>query len=424
MSPALRKRILKLLKEEVRRREQHKALYNWSLHARSNQLPPEGDWRTWLILAGRGFGKTRTGSETVRMWVNQGLYKRIALIGRSIREVRDIMVEGQSGLLSCCPKDERPRFEAVTNRLVWPNGAVATLFGGDNFEKLRGPQFDLAWVDELAKFRRPQDLWEQLMLCLRLGQNPRCIITTTPRPIPLIEKLLKSSDITLTKGTTFDNEKNLAPAYLKQIVKQFEGTRLGAQELYAELLTEQQGALWQRSIIRYQQPQENYQRIVIAIDPATTHHDQSDETGIIVAGITKDRTAYVLEDLSGRHSPAYWTQRVVEAYWRYKADRIVAEVNKGGDLVERVIRSFDSRISYRAVRATRGKMTRAEPIAALYEQGKVFHERPLTLLENQLCHYVSGLSTKSPDRLDALVWALTDLLLDKENHPTLKIWKI
>jgi predicted phage terminase large subunit-like protein len=216
----------------------------------------------------------------------------------------------------------------------------------------------------------------------------------------------------------------LAPAYLQQIVKQFEGTRLGAQELYAEVLTERQGALWQRSMIRYQQPPEdqNYQRIVIAIDPATTHHDQSDETGIIVAAITADQTAYVLEDLSGRYSPADWGQRVTQAYWRYKADRVVAEVNKGGDMVERIVRSLDPHVSYRAVPATRGKGTRAEPIAALYEQGKVFHTRPHTLLETQLCEYIPGITSKSPDRLDALVWALTDLLLDKESNPVLKVW--
>lgn len=424
MSKVLKKRLLKLLKAELKKRQGLRQQYNWLKQARPNQLPPQGDWRVWLILAGRGFGKTRTGDETLRLWIEKGLYRHVALIGRSLNEVRNVMVEGQSGLLACHPVGERPKFEASNHRLVWPNGAVATLFGGDNFEKLRGPQFDLVWIDELAKFRYPQALWEQLMLALRLGNNPRCLITTTPRPIPLIDQLLKSPNTVITKGTTFDNCANLAPAYLQQIVKQFEGTRLGAQELYAEVLTERQGALWKRSMIRYQQPPEdqNYQRIVIAIDPATTHHDQSDETGIIVAAITADQTAYVLEDLSGRYSPADWGQRVTQAYWRYKADRVVAEVNKGGDMVERIVRSLDPHVSYRAVRATRGKGTRAEPIAALYEQGKVFHTRPHTLLETQLCEYIPGITSKSPDRLDALVWALTDLLLDKESNPVLKVW--
>jgi predicted phage terminase large subunit-like protein len=424
MSNLLKKQLVKLLKAELKRRSILKNQYDWLKQARPNQLPPPGDWRVWLILAGRGFGKTRTGSETVRGWVEQGIYKRIALIGRSLNEARDVMVEGQSGLLACHPFDSSPKFEASKQRLTWSNGAVATLFGGDNYEKLRGPQFDLVWIDELAKFRQPQALWEQLMLGLRLGNNPRCLITTTPRPIPLLESLLKSPDTVITRGTTFDNQANLAPAYMKQIVKQFEGTRLGAQELYAEVLTERQGALWQRSMLHYQQPpeEEGYQRVVIAIDPATTHHEQSDETGIIVAGITKDQTAYVLEDLSGRHSPADWGRRVIEAYWRHKADRVVAEVNKGGDLVERIVRSLDPHVSYRAVRATRGKATRAEPIAALYEQGKIFHTRPHSLLETQLCDYIPGITSKSPDRLDALVWALTDLLLDKESNPVLKVW--
>ncbi len=425
MSKHLKEHLLNLLKQEQKRRLELQKRYCWLQHARPNQHPPAGDWRVWLILAGRGFGKTRTGAETVRLWVQQGLYRRIALIGRSIQEARSVMVEGESGLLACHPEHERPHFEASNHRLKWKNGAVATLFGGDHFEKLRGPQFDLAWVDELAKFRQPQALWEQLLLGLRLGTNPRCLITTTPRPLPLIQNFLKDEGTVVTQGTTFDNAANLAPTFIQQIIKQFEGTRLGAQELYAQVLSERQGALWQRSMIRYQQPLEGqeYQRIVIAIDPATTHHEQSDETGIVVAAVTAEQTAYVLEDLSGRHSPADWGQRVVQAYWRYKADRVVAEVNKGGDLVERIVRSLDPHVSYRAVRATRGKATRAEPIAALYEQNKVFHIRPHTLLESQLCDYIPGISRKSPDRLDALVWALTDLLLDKENNPVLKVWQ-
>jgi phage terminase large subunit-like protein len=417
-------------REELTRYRQDKRCYEWPLQARPNQLPPPGDWRIWLILAGRGFGKTRMGAETLRQWATSGRYRRIALISGTVGEARAVMVEGQSGLLDVHPAFQRPNFEATRRRLVWPNGALATLYGGNHYEQLRGPQFDAAWIDELAKFRYPQEVWNQLMLGLRLGNDPRCIITTTPRPIPLIEHLLARDDVVVTRGTTFENRDNLAAAFLDQIVRQFEGTRLGAQELYAEVLTERQGALWRREMICYQEPPYDaagvlkLTRIVIAIDPATTHHEDSDETGIVVAGLSEDRCVYVLEDMSGRWSPGDWGQRVVEAYRRLRADRVVAEINKGGDLVERVLRGIDPTIPYKAVRATRGKATRAEPIAALYEQKRVFHARPLSLLETQLCEYIPGITSKSPDRLDAMVWALTDLLLESESNPTLKLWTV
>ncbi|MBM3468457.1 MAG: ATP-binding protein [Alphaproteobacteria bacterium] len=402
--------------------------YSWDLTARPNQIPPNGDWRIWLILAGRGFGKTRTGAETLRRWIRTNRYHRIGLMGKTLGEARAVMVEGISGLLEIHPPFERPSFKSSRHQLIWPNGAKATLYGADHFERLRGPQFDVVWIDELAKFRYPDDAWNQLMLALRLGSDPRCIITTTPRPIPLLEKLLLRDDVVVTRGTTFDNRNNLAPAFFDQIITQFEGTRLGSQELYAEILTERQGALWRRDIILYEDPPRDalgnlkLNRIVIAIDPAITHHEESDETGIVVAGIDNNKHAYIIEDLSGRWSPAEWGQRVVENYWHLKADRIVAEINKGGDLVERILRSIDPTVSYKAVRATRGKSIRAEPIAALYEQKKVYHARPFSLLETQLCEYVPGCTTKSPDRLDALVWALTDLLLDSEVNPALKLW--
>lgn len=417
-------------REELEAHIRERQKFSWSENARPSQLSPPGAWRIWLILAGRGFGKTRTGAETVRAWATSGRYRRMALVGKTIDEARSVMVEGVSGLLEIHPPSQRPVFERTRHQLVWPNGAVATLYGADHFEKLRGPQFDAAWMDELAKFRYPEEAWNQLMLSLRLGTDPRCLVTTTPRPIPLIEKLLARSDVAVTRGTTFENRGNLAPAYLDQIVKQFEGTRLGAQELYAELLTEQQGALWRRDLIRYREPPyeeggaPKLTRIVVAIDPATTHHEDSDETGIVVAGLGEEKCAYVLEDLSGRLSPGDWGQRVCEAYWRFKADRVVAEVNKGGDLVERILRNVDPTIPYKAVRATRGKFTRAEPIAALYEQNRVFHARPFSLLETQLCAYVPGRSSRSPDRLDAMVWALTDLLLESETAPRLRVWTI
>lgn len=413
------------IQKELQRRQQ----YNWHLNARTNQLPPQGNWHTWLILAGRGFGKTRTGAETIRYWAEQGISRRIALIGKSIYEARSVMVEGTSGLLSCHPPQTRPRLTQSGRRLEWANGCIATLYGAEQYEQLRGPQFDAVWIDELAKFRHQQKLWEQIMLCLRLGQHPRSIITTTPKPSQFLQSLIKDPNVVVTKGTTFDNQANLAPNFLATIVQQFSQTQLGAQELYAELLTEQEGALWRRHMIHYQEPEIladgtfALERIVVAIDPATTHHENSDETGIVVVGLDAQKNAYVLEDLSGRLSPGDWGERAVNAYWRYKADRIIAEVNKGGDLVERVIRSRDATVSFRAVRATRGKITRAEPIAALYEQKRVFHLRPFSQLETQMCEYTPHTTRYSPDRLDALVWGLTELLLESENRPQLKIWQ-
>jgi predicted phage terminase large subunit-like protein len=413
--------LLKLIQEEIKKR-QH---FNWKRQARPEQRLPQGNWRTWLILAGRGFGKTRTGAETIRAWVQDQKYHRIGLISSSIEEARAVMVEGESGLLAVHPPQMRPIFQASKGQLRWSAGAIATLYGGDRPERLRGPQFDAVWIDELAKFRRPEELWQQVQLCLRLGQKPRCVITTTPRPLKLLQTLCQDPSVYVTRGSTFDNQANLAPTFLRQIQEQFSGTRLGAQELYAQILSEQPGALWNREMIRYQSiDQALLERIVIAIDPAVTHHIHSDETGIIVVGLTGDKKAYVIKDLSGRWSPHEWGQRIVQAYWQYKADRVVAEVNKGGDLVERVLRTLDSTVSFKEVRATRGKYTRAEPVAALYEQERVYHCTPHPELEDQLCHFVPGMTTKSPDRLDALVWAITELMLESEVRPQLKVWAI
>lgn len=419
----------KLLTAELKHRQQERQQYDWALNARDNQIPPDGDWRTWMILAGRGFGKTRTGAETLRHWVAEEKCKRIALVGGSLHEVRSVMVEGQSGLLNVHPACDRPIYVPSQRIIKWKNGAVAQFFGAEASETLRGPQFDCVWIDEIAKFRKAKEVWEQVQLCLRLGTNPRCIITTTPRPTKFIQDLLASPDVAISRGSTFDNAANLASTYLEQIKKQFLNTRLGAQELYAELLTQTAGALWQRSMIAYQQPEYDQtgrptlERIVIAIDPATTTHDHSDETGIIVAGVDAQKRAYILEDHSGRFSPTDWGRRVVDCYYRLKADRVVVEVNKGGDLVENVLKAIDPTIPIKSVRATRGKYTRAEPIAALYEQSRVLHVQPFSLLEQQICDYVPGITSKSPDRMDALVWALTELLLESEKHPSLKIWQ-
>lgn len=401
---------------------------NWLLNARDSQLPPVGQWKTWLILAGRGFGKTRTGAETLAHWLKNGQYKRVALIGKSAREVETVMLGGESGLL--------PRLQGLVKKtsrseksIQLHNGAIITTISGDCPEQLRGPQFDLAWIDELAKYRNPEELWNQLMMTLRLSKQPRCIITTTPKPIPLIQKLLQDDSVVVTRGSTFENKKNLPDSYINLMHKQFAGTKLGAQELYAQVLTDQEGALWTRDMIIYKEPEETddgqfkLDRIVIAIDPATTHHDDSDETGIVVAGLHGDQ-AYLLEDLSGRHSPASWGKLVCDAYYKWQADRVIAEINKGGDLVERVVKSQDSTLSFKAVRATRGKHTRAEPISALYEQKRIFHIRPFQELERQICHYIPGKTSKSPDRMDALVWAMTELFLVAENKPQMKLWSV
>lgn len=423
---ALIKRLGEALKKELARRKRAESRYNWSVHARVTQrIPSSDDWQTWLILAGRGFGKTRTGAETVRQLVMTKQARYIGLIGQSMVEAASVMVQGESGLLNVFPPEDRPIFSPSGQKIFFKNGAVATLFGGNTPERLRGPQFDFVWIDEFAKFRNPEELYTQVMMCLRLGAHPRCLITTTPRPFPLLENLLKDSKTAVTRGSTFDNAENLAPTYIAHMKSTYAATRLGAQELYAEILSERDGALWNRSMIRYQLPtNENWRRIVIAIDPATTHHDQSDETGIMVVGLHDDGYVYVLDDLSGRLPPTEWGTRVTEAYWRYKADRVVAEVNKGGDLVERVVKSIDPHIAYKAVRATRGKVVRAEPVASLYEQGKVFHVRPLAALEQQICDYVPNRTAKSPDRMDALVWAVTDLMLAREASAEPKVWEV
>lgn len=425
---AMKAELLELLIKELERRQAKEAQYDWQEQGRPSQQIPEGDWRTWLIMAGRGFGKTRTGAESIRRWVREGTCRRIALVGASLHDVRSVMVEGESGLLGIHPREEKPLFIPSKRLIKWPNGAVASLFGAENADQLRGPQFDGAWVDELAKFRRAPEVWSQLQLCMRLGKNPRTIVTTTPRPLKLIQSMITANDVHVTKGSTFDNALNLAPTYLDQVRDQFLNTRLGAQEIYAEMLTETVGALWQRQLIQYRQPayddrgKPDLKRIVIAIDPATTTHDHSDETGIVVVGVDEMNQAYILEDLSGKLSPNDWGQRVVNSYYRLKADKVVVEINKGGDLVENVLRSIDSTIPIKAVRATRGKYTRAEPIAALYEQGRVFHAQPFTILEAQMCDYVPGLTSKSPDRMDALVWGITELILESERQPKLKIW--
>lgn len=388
----------------------------WRAKARPSQLPPLGDWNGWVLQSGRGFGKNWVGSNWVNELAETGDAKRIALVGATASDVRDTMIEGESGILTLAPEHNRPNYEPSKRRLTWPSGAVATAFSSEEADRLRGPQHDFLWADELAAWSDARSTWDMAMFGLRLGTHPRWLVTTTPKPIALLRELISRDDVVVTRGSTFENAANLAPTFLTAIRERYEGTRLGRQELNAELLEDVAGALWQRAWLDAQRVDKapDFRRIVVAIDPAVSTSEGSDETGIIVAGRGTDGRFYVLEDISGRYGPDEWARRAVNAYRRWKADRIVAEKNQGGEMVETVIRSVDRQISFKAVHASRGKVTRAEPISALYEQGKVSHVGAgLSILEDQACAFTSdfdrGSAGYSPDRVDALVWALTEL---------------
>lgn len=382
--------------------------YDWEFWARDKQLLPPGDWETWAITAGRGFGKTRTGAETVRIWARDNPI--IHLVGPTAADTRDVMVEGESGILRISPDYEKPNYQSSLRRLTWPNGARAILYSADEPDRLRGPQCYKAWADELAAWRYPE-AWDQLQFGLRLGNHPQCIVTTTPRPTAIIRGLINDKKNIITIGSTYENAENLAPSFITAIDRKYKGTRLGRQEIYAEILNDVEGALWKYSIIKSTQTPPELKRIVVAIDPAVTSHKDSDETGIIVAGLGIDGMCYILADASGQFSPNDWGLRAVNLYHQWRADRVVAEVNQGGDMVETIIRGIDSTVSYKAVHASRGKQTRAEPVAALYEQGRIIHVGTLKNLEDQMTTWDTR-SEKSPDRVDALVWAVTDLMID------------
>jgi predicted phage terminase large subunit-like protein len=388
---------------------------DWRGLARPAQLAPPGDWRVWLVLAGRGFGKTRAGAEWVRGLVETGEVGRVALVAPTAADARDVMIEGASGLLSIAPARHRPTYEPSKRRLTWENGAIATAFSAEEPDRLRGPQHGAAWCDELAAWRHPE-AWDMLMMGLRLGADPRAVVTTTPKPGRLLRTLLADPRTAVTRGTTYDNRANLAPGFLDAILKRYEGTRLGRQELLAELIEDVPGALWTRAMIeRASVPTApEMARIVVAIDPAASAGEEADETGIIVAGLGRDGHGYVLDDLSGRFQPFEWARRAAAAYRSHAADRIVAEVNNGGDMVEACLRAIDAGASFRAIHASRGKWVRAEPVAALYEQGRVHHVGRLPALEDQMCEFTPDkdrAAGRSPDRADALVWAISDLLI-------------
>jgi phage terminase large subunit-like protein len=408
----------------------------WAL---PHQLPPEGAWKSWVIMGGRGAGKTRAGAEWVRAQVegplpqDLGRARCVALVGETVDQVRDVMIFGESGILACSPPDRRPKWEAGRERLVWANGAEARVYSASNPEKLRGPQFDAAWVDELAKWPNAKNTWDMLQFALRLGDHPQQVVTTTPKNVEVLKAVLKNPSTVSTHAPTQANRANLAASFLEEVERRYAGTALGRQEIEGVLLEEAEGAMWTLAALEVGRVARApaLSRIVVAVDPPVTGHAGSDECGILVVGAVTEGPpqtwrAYVLEDASVKAaSPDTWARAVIAASTRHGADRVVAEVNQGGDMVESIMRQIDPLVAYRAVRATRGKTLRAEPVAALYEQGRVLHLPNLGKLEDQMCQMTAtGYQGKgSPDRVDALVWALTDLILDasaKWQRPTVR----
>lgn len=391
----------------MKEKNQDEVLYQkWEDIARPNQLPPSGNWHVWMILAGRGFGKTRSASEAIRKWIIEGKYKRIALIANTIQEARQVMVEGESGLLSISPPEDGLSYYSSRRLLKWRNGAIATLYGAENYEQLRGPQFDAAWIDEFAKFMCPRETFEQLSFSLRLGEHPRTILTTTPRPLQFIKDLIKRDDVVTVRGTSWENKENLSPTFQKQL-EFLKGTRLEAQEIYAELVENSQNTLWAWQDIEkcYREAPHFLPHIVIGVDPALT--SSGDETGIIVTGMDSSNKAYVLDDLSISGTPEVWSKRVVEAYHKYHAKQIVIERNAGGELLINLLKSHDNSLSIKTVYAYSSKIVRAEPIVILYQKNMIFHARQFPKLELQMATYEPG--QKSPDRMDAMVWAMSEL---------------
>lgn len=421
------------LLESLSKDELDQLQYCWPAWARPEQLPPDGDWLTWLVLAGRGFGKTKAGAEWVRRFAYENPGCRIALIGRTAADVRTTMLEGPSGLLSISPPDFAPNHEPSKTKLTWPNGSIALTFSAEEPKGLRGPQFHAAWCDELAAWPTTDNedgqpgvpaAWTQLQYGMRLpGAQPRIVVTTTPRPTKVIRDLIADASTSVTRGSTFDNAANLSAEFIERMRDTWEGTRIGRQELYAEVLSDIDGALWSHDLIERKRIASHppLQRVVVAVDPSGSAKKTADEAGIVVVGAgtcgcngKPELHGFVLSDLSGRYSPADMARRVADAYRQWDADRVVAEDNFGGQIIADLMRLTDSSIAYKAVHASRGKIIRAEPVAALYERGRVHHVGLHAKLEDEQCTFAPG-SPKSPGRLDAAVWGLTELILDTRN---------
>ncbi len=426
LAPAKRRTLLRGMSTEQRKRLRH----YWQLWAHEGQLPPESAWSVWLILAGRGFGKTRAGAEWVRAVAEADPAARIALVAASLPEARSIMVEGASGLLAIAPRGKRPKFEPSRRRLVWPSGAQAMLYSAGEPESLRGPQHSHAWCDELAKWAhaggRAEAAWDNLQLGLRLGDLPCVVVTTTPRAVPMVRRLLGDPDVVTTRGSTFQNRANLARGFIHSVQKQFGQTSLGRQELGGELIKDIEGALWTRAMIeaaRESAASSAPVRTVIGVDPPASAH--GDACGIIVCALGEDGAARVLADASVvKASPERWARAVANAARVWQADRVVAEANQGGAMVESVLRAAEINLPLRLVHASKGKVARAEPVAALYEAGRVRHAGCFPALEDELCGLMAGGGYvgpgRSPDRADALVWALTELCLKARGVP--RVW--
>jgi predicted phage terminase large subunit-like protein len=382
---------------------------------RPSQRAPAGDWTFWLLLAGRGFGKNHAGSSWVLDQVESGAAKHIALIAATAADARATMLEGSSGVLTLSPEWNKPTYESSKRRVTWPNGAVATLFTAEEPDRLRGPNHDAILMDEFASWQNQRMTFDMAMMTLRLGKKPRCVITTTPRPSKLLKSLIdrEGQDVVITRGGTYENSANLASSFLEQITRRYGGTRLGRQELEAELLEDVEGALWTRDMIERARISPvavpPLKRIVVAIDPAGSVGEDSDETAIVVAGLGENDFGYILGAVSGKWLPPEWAAKAISLYRKWHADRIVAEKNLGGDMVEHTIRAIDSSVSFRAVTASRGKLVRAEPCAALFEQDRVKIAGSFAQLEDELCSYCG--TGDSPNLLDAMVWALTDLMV-------------
>lgn len=424
------------LKAEISRLTEAQAeelAYAWRLWARPNQIAPEGKWRTWLALAGRGFGKTRLGAEWVREKVYEGA-QRIALVGRTAADTRDTVVLGESGIINVFPPSQRPIYEASKRRVLFHTGAIATLYSDEVPDALRGPQHEYSLCDEMAAWSNAQTTWAMLQMGLRLGRLPQAVVTTTPRPIPIIRDLLSrvaSGTVVLTKGSTYDNAVNLAESFMDEVTNRYGSTRLGRQELFAEILEDAAGALWSRAMLEAAALTElpegvALDRVVVAVDPSVSADGGGDECGIVAAGRGTDRRAYILRDASANASPDEWARSVILLANALDAAAIVYERNQGGALVESTIRlTFVAMNAGRAVNnepplylpplipvnASVGKRARAEPISALYEQGRVSHLRGLHRLEDEMCSWEAKSGQPSPNRIDALVWAVTELAI-------------
>ena len=391
---------------------------NWLTTARPKQISPQENHHIWLILAGRGWGKTRTGAQDIALFALRNPDSICAVIAPTFGDLKRVCFGGPSGLLSIIPDDcyfksrGRKSYSETTAEIRLANGSKIIGYAAIEPDRLRGPQFHRAWCDELAAWRYP-DTFDQLMFGLRLGENPQCVITTTPKPTPLIKQLIEREDVIVTSGNTFENEANLAPSALAMLKERYEGTTLGRQELYAEVVDSVEGALWTNSLIEEarlaKDDERELNKIIVAVDPAVTSGDASDETGIVVVGKDNNNEYYVLEDESGKYSADKWGRVAINLFYEWKADYIVAEVNNGGDLVERLLRSIDPHVNYKSVHATRGKMVRAEPVSALYEQRRVHHVGIFPELEQQMTTYTGERPKPSPDRLDALVWGLSEI---------------